>query len=168
MNKFVNWIIGFVLVIMCVMNSILVRDLEEKTEELIELTNIEPEIVFLDSLVYDTVYFNHFDTVKLETIKKDTITKLDSIFVLDSVEVFIPINTYKFDTTLNETTISLICEGFDVRLDTLLVERINVAQKQEKAVKKWYEDIHWGVGLGITYIDKFRLVPTLGIYYKLF
>lgn len=164
MKKFVNVVLLLVLFISSIMNCILVRDLEEKTLELIELTNIEPEIIFIDSLVYDTVYFNHFDTVKLETIKKDSITKLDSIFILDSVEAFIPISTYHYDTTLAETHISLICEGFDVRLNSLLVENLKTAIIKENKPKKWCI----GVGLGITYVDKFRLVPTIGISYNLF
>lgn len=170
MKKFVNVIIGIVLLIMGIMNYILVRDLEQKTLELIELTDLENELMFVvDSVeIFDTVYFNHFDTVKLETIKKDTITKLDSIFVLDSVDVFIPISTYHYDTTLAETHISLICEGFDVRLDTLLVERIKVPTIEQKTPKKWCDNFGIGLGLGATYCDGLKILPTLGIYYKLF
>lgn len=168
MNKIINILIVLLLLGSCIFNIVLVSDLNKKTMELIELTDIEPEIIFLDSLVYDTVYINHFDTVKLETIKKDTISKLDSIFVLDSVEVFVPINTYKFDTTLNKTHINLICEGFDVRLNSLLVENLKTPTIEQKAPKKWYNNFGIGVSLGITYIERFRLVPTVGIYYNLF
>lgn len=166
MNKIINVLIVLLLLGSCIFNVVLVSDLNKKTMELIELTDIEPEIIFVvDSVeIFDTCFFNHFDTVKLETIKKDTITKLDSIFVLDSVEVFIPINTYKFDTTLNQTHINLICEGFDVRLNSLLVENLKMPTIKENKPKKW----GIGVGLGLTYIDRFRLVPTVGIYYQLF
>ena len=140
---------------------------DKSIDEIVEtkLSNYETvDTVFFDSVIFDTVYFNHFDTVKLETIK----TKLDSIFVLDSVEVFIPINTYKFDTTLNETHINLICEGFDVRLSSLLVKNLKTSVIKENKPKKWYNNFGIGVGIGITYVDKFRLVPTLGISYNLF
>lgn len=170
MDKIINILILLLLLGSCIFNVVLVSDLNKKTLELIELTDVEREIMFVvDSVeIFDTCFFNHFDTVKLETIKKDTITKLDSIFVLDSVEVFVPINTYKFDTTLNQTHINLICEGFDVRLNTLLVENLKTPTIKENKPKRWYNNFGLGVGLGITYVDKFRLVPTIGLSYNLF
>lgn len=126
----------------------------------------EPEIIFLDSLIYDTVFVETTEIVKLPII--DTVFCTDTLKLQDSIFVEVPISIYNFDTTLNKTHINLICEGFNVRLNSLLIERINVAQKQEKAVNKWYNNLGFGVGLGVTYVDRFRFVPTLGVYYKLF
>lgn len=162
MNKIINVLIVLLLLGSCIFNVVLVSDLNKKTMELIELTDIEPEIIFVvDSVeIFDTCFFNHFDTVKLETIKKDTITKLDSIFVLDSVEVFIPINTYKFDTTLNQTHINLICEGFDVRLNTLLVENLKMPTIKENNPKT--NRFGLGLQLGIGVNEK-GFTPYIGI-----
>jgi hypothetical protein len=171
MRKLINIIFIVILLISCIGNVLLVNRLDKSIDVILEtkLSNYKTvDTVIVDSLIYDTIYFNHFDTMKLETIKKDTITKLDSIFVLDSVEVFIPINTYKFDTTLNQTHINLICEGFDVRLNTLLVENLKTPTIKENKPKRWYNNFGLGVGIGITYVDKFRLVPTFGISYNLF
>lgn len=162
MSRIINSIFIILLLISCIGNVLLLNRLENKTNELIEIYDTKPELMFVvDSVeIFDTCFFNHFDTVILETIKKDTITKLDSIFVFDSVEVFLPINTYKFDTTLNETHINLICEGFDVRLNTLLVERINVVHEQEKAVKT--NRFGLGLQLGIGVNEK-GFTPYIGI-----
>lgn len=167
MDKIINILIVLLLLGSCIFNVVLVSDLNKKTMELIELTDVEREIMFVvDSVeIFDTCFFNHFDTVKLETIKKDTITKLDSIFVLDSVEVFIPINTYKFDTTLNKTHINLICEGFDVRLNTLLVENLKTPTIKQNKPKR----IGLGLQLGIGATKEgFSPYVGLGISYNLF
>lgn len=166
MKKLINIIVIGFIIISTLINLYYINKLDDLVKERIEVLDVEPEIVFVDSLVYDTVYIERYEQIKLPIV--DTLVLTDTLVSVDSVFVEIPISTYKFDTTLNETYINLICDGFDVRLNSLLVERINVAQKQEKPLKRWYEDIHLGVGLGITYVDRFRVTPTLGIYYKLF
>lgn len=168
MKKLINIILLFILLVMSIMNCFLANRLADRTEELIELTDLENEVIIVDSIEYDTVYITKTVVVRLPIYNTDTILTTDTILVTDSVDVVIPINTYHYDTTLNKTHINLICEGFDVRLNTLLVERINVAQKQEKAPKKWYDNFEVGVGLGITHIDRVKIVPMLGVYYNLF
>ena len=73
----------------------------------------------ITNVVYDTVFIDHFETVKLRTT--DTII-IDSLRI-DSVFVELPISIYKFDTTFcNDTTrldLFIQNKGFDVKLDSL-------------------------------------------------
>lgn len=39
---------------------------------------------------------------------------------------------------------------------------------EQKAVKRWYDNLGFGVGIGVTYCDGLKILPTLGIYYHLF
>ena len=158
MNKFINGILGLVLVVFAIMNCVLVNDLEQKTIELVEVYNTEPTLVIVDSLVWDTCYIEKTEIIKLPIYRTDT------ILLVDSVDVILPISRYEYDTTLSETHISLICEGFDVRLNSLLVETIKTPTIKENKSKKW----GIGVGLGITYYNGFKILPTIGINYNLF
>lgn len=165
MKKFVNGIIGIVLLIMCIMNCILVRDLKEKTLELIELTDLENELIIVDSIEYDTVYFNHFDSVRLETIKKDTIIKLDSVIVFDSVDVVIPIEINHYQDTLLNTAISFDIIGFQCKVDNLYLRSMKVPTIEQKAPKKWGLGVSLGVGATK---DGFSPFIGLGISYDIF
>lgn len=167
MNKIINVLIVLLLLGSCIFNVVLVSDLNKKTTELIELTDIEPQIIFLDSIEYDTVYITKTEIVKLPIYNTDTLVTTDTIVTVDSVFVEVPISTYHYDTTLAETHISLICEGFNVRLDTLLVESMKVPIIEQKVPKKWYENFGIGLGIGATYCDGLKILPTIGIYYKL-
>lgn len=168
MKKFVNVIIGIVLLIMGIMNYILVRDLEQKTLELIELTDVEPEIVFLESIKYDTVFVERKEVVKLPIV--DTLVLADTVVAVavDSVYVELPIELKHFSDTLSNIAISFDLLGYNCEVKDLYIENFLKQPTQEKAVKRWYDNIHLGAGLGVTYVDRLRVVPTLGIYYKLF
>lgn len=167
MKKFINIIIGIVLLIMCVMNCFLANRLADKTEELIELTNLEPEIIFLDSLVWDTVYFEKTEVVRLPIV--DTIITTDTIVAVerDSVFVEVPINTYHYDTTLAETHINLILEGFDVRLNSLLIENLKVPTIEQKPLKTKPFGIGVQLGIGATK-DGFSPYIGLGLNYNIY
>lgn len=166
LTKFINYIIGFILLIMCIMNVVLIQDLEEKTVELIELTNLEPELVILDSLVYDTVYVDRYQKVLVPVINTDTIN--DTILVVDSIEVDIPIQKKHYSDTLAETAFSFDLSGYLPEVNNLYVQNLKVCPEPQKQPKKWFDNFGVGVGLGITYVDRFRIVPTLGVYYSLF
>lgn len=167
MKKFVNIIIGIVLLIMCVMNCVLVKDLEQKTIELLEIYDVEPEIVFLDSVEYDTMYITKTEVVRLPIYNTDTIQTIDTIIHQDSVFVEVPIELKHYSDTLQNVGISLETKGFNCEINNLYVKNFLSVPTQQKVPKKWYENIHLGGGLSVTYIDKFRVVPTIGIYYKL-
>ena len=83
----------------------------------------KPETVYLtDTLtqvMYDTIFIDHFETVKLQVV--DTIV-IDSLRI-DSVFVEVPISIYKFDTcfTTDSTNLNIMIRnsGFNVTLDSL-------------------------------------------------
>lgn len=163
MNKIKNILLVLLLLGSCILNVVLVSDLNKKTIELIELTDIEPEIIFLDSLVYDTVYVTSKEFVKLPLI--DTLVLTDTVVAVDSVYVELPIEVKHFSDTLVNTAISFDLQGYQCKIKDLSVRNFLNVPTQEKAVKTNRFGI--GVGIGITYIERFRLVPTVGIYYKL-
>ena len=162
MDKIINILIILLLLGSCILNVILVSDLNKKTTELIQSYDVEPELIILDSIVYDTVYIKNTEIVKLPIV--DTLVQTDTIVAVDSVYVEVPISTYHYDTTLAETHISLICEGFDVRLNSLLIENLKTSIIKENKPKRW----GIGVGIGATYCDGFKILPTIGISYNLF
>lgn len=170
MKKFVNVLIVLLLLGSCIFNVVLVSDLNKKTTELIQSYEVEPEIVFLDSLVYDTVYITKTELVRLPLYNTDTILTTDTLTLveIDSANVVLPIEFKHYSDTLQNVGISLSLKGFNCEIDNLYVKNFLSVPTQENKPKRWYEDIHLGAGLSVTYIDKFRLVPTIGIYYKLF
>lgn len=168
MKKFVNVIIGIVLLVFCVMNCILVRDLEQKTIDLIELTDIEPEIIFVDSLVYDTVYLGYYDTIQLPIVKIDTLTDTLTLVEKDSVIVQLPIEINHYQDTLLNTAISFDVRGFQCKVDNLYLKSMKVPTIEQKALKKWYNNFSIGVGLSGVYMEGIKIIPSVGIYYTLF
>ena len=160
MRKLINIIIIGFIVVSTLINLYFIYNLDRLVNERIEVLDIEPELIIVDSLIYDTVYTEKKEIVKLPIV--DTLILTDTVVAVtvDSVLVEVPIHTYHYDTTLSETHISLICEGFDVRLNSLLIERINVAQKQEKAVKT--NRFGLGLQLGIGFNEK-GFTPYIGV-----
>ena len=85
----------------------------------------KPETVYLTDtitkVVYDTVFIDHFETVKLPTT--DTLILINDSIRIDSVFVEVPISVYKLDTTFSTDTTSLNIRiqnsGYDVKLDSL-------------------------------------------------
>ena len=113
------------------------------------------------NVVYDTVFFNHFETVKLPVV--DTIV-VDSLRI-DSVFVEVPISIYKLDTTFSTDTtqlnLSIRNSGYDVKLDSLYY---SFTYKPTKITK--IKKTHWFIGpsLGIGYdFTSGKLIPTIGI-----
>ena len=170
MDKIINILIVLLLLISCIFNVVLVSDLNKKTMELIELTDIEPEIIFLDSLVYDTVYIEKTEIVRLPIYNTDTVKQTDTLTLveIDSVDVVLPIELKQFNDTFLNMAISFDLSGFQCKVDNLYVENLKTSVIKEKVPKRWYNNFGIGVGIGITYVDRFRLVPTLGISYNLF
>ena len=170
MDKIINILIVLLLLGSCIFNVVLVSDLNKKTMELIELTDIEPEIIFLDSLIYDTVYIEKTEIVKLPIYHTDTVKQTDTLTLveIDSVDVVLPIELKQFNDTFLNMAISFDLSGFQCKVDNLCVENLKTSVIKEKAPKRWYNNFGIGVGIGITYVDRFRLVPTLGISYNLF
>ena len=95
---------------------------------------------------YDTVYFSHYDTIKLPVV--DTIN--DTIVKIDSVLVEIPISTTVYDTTITDslyrTSLRAVVSGFNVSMDSLYLNTQIIPQKVKKA--PWYSNVVPAVGLG--------------------
>ena len=127
----------------------------------------EPVIITdtITNVLYDTVFFDHFETVKLPVVDTTVNFIADTVTRVDSVEVEVPISKYKFDTIVfTDTTqlnLSIRNSGYAVTLDTLSYSFTYRPTKINKTKK-----IHWFIGpsLGIGYdFTTGKLVPTIGI-----
>lgn len=168
MGKLIDILLIVLLLIFAVMNCVLVSKLQQKTTELIELTNLEPEIIFIDSVEYDTVFVEKTEIVKLPIYKTDTIQQTDTILLVDSIDVVIPIELKHYSDTLANTAIFFDLRGFQCEVNNLYVENLKTSVIEQKVPKKWYNNFGVGVGLSGVYLEGFKVVPSVGIYYTLF
>ena len=106
----------------------------------------------LTKVIYDTVFIDHFEKVKLpvDTLVyyiTDTVKRVDSIFVE------IPISKYQFDTclTTDTTVFNLFIQnlGYDVTLDTLSYSFTYKPTHQKTNFLK--EHFKFGLGAGVGY-----------------
>ena len=131
----------------------------------------KPETVYLtDTLtqvMYDTIFIDHFETVKLPVV--DTVTIINDSIRIDSVFVEVPISVYRFDTTFfTDTTVfnlSIQNSGFNVTLDSL-----SYHFEYTPTLKKNYfkEHFKFGVGIGTGYgvfSKKPDVFMNIGFYY---
>ena len=117
MKEIIKTFVIVVLVLLVVFLSIKTNKYYQKSQE-------KPETVYLtDTLtqvMYDTIFIDHFEKVKLPVVV-DTIV-IDSLRI-DSVFVEVPISVYRFDSTFTTDTTSLNIRiqnsGYAVTLDTL-------------------------------------------------
>ena len=104
---------------------LLVVLLSIKNEKCQQEARKQPKTVFisdtLTNIVYDTLFVEHFETVKLPVV--DTITIINDSIRIDSVFVVLPISKFQLDTTFVTDTTSLNIRiqnsGYAVTLDTL-------------------------------------------------
>ena len=118
----------------------------------------------ISKVVYDTVFINHYKTVKLpvtDTIIRDSV-KIDSVFVE------VPISVYQLDTVFQTDStrldLHIINSGYDVSLDTLYY-RLQYTPTPIKLPKKKHRFgfyIGPAVGVGYDYLNN-KPVPTVGI-----
>lgn len=77
----------------------------------------------LTNIIYDTLFINHFETVKLPVVDTTVYYITDTVVRLDSIEVEVPISVYKFDSTFTTDTtclnIRIQNSGYNVTLDSL-------------------------------------------------
>ena len=132
---------------------LLVVLLSIKTEKCYQEARKQLKTVYLrdtiTNVLYDTIFFNHFETVKLPLT--DTIV-IDSIRI-DSVFVEVPISIYKFDTTFTTDTtvfnLSIRNSGFNVTLDSLYY-RLEYTPTHQNT--NYFRDhFRFGVGVGTGY-----------------
>ena len=114
----------------------------------------------ITKVVYDTLFIDHFETVKLPVT--DTLILINDSIRIDSVFVEVPISVYKFDSTFTTDTtvfnLSIRNSGYAVTLDTLSYHFEYTPTKTKKT--------HWFIGpsLGIGYdFTTGKLIPTIGI-----
>ena len=94
-----------------------------RQSQVIQEKQLQPVILTdtIVNVVYDTLFIDHFETVKLPVV--DTVTIINDSIRIDSVFVEVPISIYKFDTTFKSDTtqlnLSIRNSGYDVKLDSL-------------------------------------------------
>lgn len=131
----------------------------------------KPETVYLTdtitNVVYDTVFINHFETVKLPVV--DTIV-VDSLRI-DSVFVEVPISIYKFDTTFKSDTtcmnIRIQNSGYNVTLDSLSYY-FEYTPRPQKKTNFFKEHFKFGAGVSTgfgVFSKKPDIFVGVGFYY---
>lgn len=102
----------------------------------------------LTNVVYDTIFIEHFETVKLPVV--DTLILTNDSIRVDSVFVEVPISIYKFDTTFTTDTTQLNLfirnSGYAVTLDTIFYNfKYTPTPKKTNFFKEHFK---FGVGAG--------------------
>ena len=121
----------------------------------------------LTQVMYDTIFIDHFETVKLQVV--DTIV-VDSLRI-DSVFVELPISVYKFDSTFTTDTTSLNIRiqnsGYAVTLDSLFFEFKYTPTHQKTNFFKEHFKFGAGVSTGFgVFSKKPDIFVGVGLYYK--
>ena len=141
----------FVIVIL----SLLLVLLSVKSMKCYQKSQEKPEPIYLTdtitNVVYDTIFFNHFETVKLPVV--DTVIIINDSLRIDSIFVEVPISTYQFDTcvTTDSTNLNIRIQnsGFNVTLDSLFYEFEYTPTHQKSNFFK--EHFKFGLGAGAGY-----------------
>lgn len=110
----------------------------------------KPETVYLTDTItqvmYDTIFIDHFETVKLPVV--DTVTIINDSIRIDSVFVVLPISKYSVDTTFTTDTTSLNIRiqnsGYNVKLDSL---SYSFTYRQTHQKSNFFKE-HFKFGLG--------------------
>ena len=120
------------------------------------------------NVVYDTLFIDHFETVKLPVV--DTVTIINDSIRIDSVFVEVPISVYKFDSTFTTDTTSLNIRiqnsGYAVTLDTLSYSFTYKPTHQKTNFFKEHFKFGAGVSTGFgVFSKKPDIFVGVGLYY---
>ena len=134
-----------VLVLLVVLLSIKSMKYYQKSQE-------KPEPIYLTdtitNVLYDTIFVDHFEKVKLPVVV-DTVTIINDSLRIDSVFVEVPISVYRFDSTFTTDTTSLNIRirnsGYAVTLDTL---SYSFTYKPTHQKTNFFKE-HFKFGLGV-------------------
>lgn len=135
-----------------------------RKSQVITEKQLQPVVITdtLTQVIYDTLFIDHFETVKLPITDTTVYYVTDTVTRVDSIEVEVPISVYKFDTTFSTDTtclnIRIQNSGYAVKLDSLSYNFKYTPTKIKKT--------HWFIGpsLGLGYdFTTGKLVPTIGI-----
>lgn len=122
----------------------------------------------LTNIVYDTVYLERYNTVKLPVV--DTLILINDSLRIDSVFVEVPISIYKFDScfTTDSTNLNIRIQnsGYAIKLDSLSY-RLEYTPTPPKT--NFFKD-HFKFGLGIgtgfgVFSKKPDIFLSVGVYY---
>ena len=123
----------------------------------------------LTNIVYDTLFINHFETVKLPVV--DTIIR-DSLRI-DSIFVEIPISKFQFDTCFTTDTtqlnLSIRNSGYAVTLDSLSYYFEYTPRPIKLSKSNFFKD-HFRFGAGVStgygcFSKKTDIFIGFGFYY---
>ena len=157
-------ILTVILGILCIYTAYKAYTIKGKVEYITTTDTVYITDSICDTIIapkYDTTYFNHYDTIPYEVVVNDTLK--------DTLYIPIALNTYKWDTSIvdtnYETNLKLTATGYDVTLDTVILNT-NIHYKQPVQIKeKWYEYIAPAIGVGF---GTGGLGIFLGVGYKIF
>src|SRR5574344_2165557 len=147
MKETVKTFVILVLVLLVVLLSIKSMKCYQKSQE-------KPETVYLTdtitNVLYDTLFVNHFEIVKLPVVDSTVYYITDTLTRVDSVFVEVPISIYKLDTTFTTDTTSLNIRiqnsGYKVTLDTISY-KFEYTPRPNKT--NFFEE-HFKFGVGIS------------------
>ena len=122
----------------------------------------------ITKVIYDTLFIDHFETVKLRTT--DTLTIINDSIRIDSVFVQVPISVYKFDSTFTTDTTSLNIRiqnsGYNVKLDSLSYSFTYRPTHQKSNFFKDHFKFGAGIGTGFgVFSKKPDIFLGAGFYY---
>ena len=141
-----------------------------RTCQVIQEKQSQPVIITdtITNVLYDTVFIDHFETVKLPVV--DTLTIINDSIRVDSVFVEVPISVYKFDSTFTTDTTSLDIHiqnsGYAVTLDTLSYSFTYKPTHQK--TNFFNEHFKFGAGIGTgfgVFSKKPDVFLSIGVYY---
>ena len=153
----------------------LVVVLSIKTEKCYQEARKQPETKTITvtetitNVVYDTLFINHFETVKLPVV--DTIIR-DSLRI-DSIFVEIPISKFQFDTCFTTDTtqlnLSIRNSGYAVTLDSLSYYFEYTPRPIKLSKSNFFKD-HFRFGAGVStgygcFSKKTDIFLGIGFYY---
>ena len=142
-----------------------------RKSQVIQDKQSQPVIVTdtLTNVLYDTIFIDHFETVKLPVDTTvyyitDTVARVDSVFVE------VPISVYKFDSTFTTDTtflnIRIQNSGYAVTLDSLYY-RLEYTPRPPKT-NYFREHFKFGLGAGAgfgVFSKKPDIFLSIGFYY---
>lgn len=166
MKKLINIIVVGFIIISTIINLYYINNLDRLIKERIEVLDVEREIVVVDSVKFDTVFIERYDTVRLTKCQTDTLVINDTVVAVDSVDVVLPIEVKHYSDTLAETAISFDVTGFRCELNNLYVHNFLNVPTQEKAVKTNRFGLGLQLGVGLSN-DKFTPYIGVGLNYNL-
>ena len=167
MKETVKSFVIVILVILVVFLSVKSMKYYQKSQEKPETKTITVTDT-LTQVIYDTLFIDHFETVKLPTT--DTLILINDSIRIDSVFVEVPISVYKLDTTFTTDTtvfnLSIRNSGFNVKLDSLFYEFEYTPRLQK--TNFFRDHFKFGLGAGAGYgcfSKKPDILLGVGFYY---